>query len=1088
MDSKAAFAERAKAVGVSETHVAPLSGKQLDTFGAFAFISSFQPGGTDETPFVRALGAALQVNPTAFTEAELSSFRRLYYEAHTLAMGDLRSRLERKDGEAPRKIPMAERSQLLDLLKQELPGITIDLQLEPAHKLVDMVKQQVEDNCIRFLPLKECLSRASELLNHKHESALEFSVQDKIISGWFALLTKEPASGYRAVTLQQLVQADQELWLHAAQEVRGKNLLATPKPLDQALTQLQQSAEIRYHLLPLPASQKEPKDPPRKRLKQDSKGDKGGKKGLGKGSELEFAFNTIEIDAIDRTQTSVIVVCMCAGSRDAMVSIPSADVTSRDKPGRRQAQPLGMSNLTPQDQARVHSANQLYAFTALAVLILSLRNAMVSVENPRALVERSIPTKHGLRALPPIVSEYAVVTDQRPHSLPFKQLSKLPSFVENGESRAEGKRAKVSNPRKTEIRLSQADPKELYGVFREPEVFVDAALTAKHPIDYAFPLPDALLEAVAKLISDGPKLTIARRKLALKKVQVRADRLRAQELELHASLDPRIAKVVEGKNLLLWKEFLEETSFDDPNLFDEFCKGFKASHGWFHRLEYPSKCPPKLAINHKSKCGDANLPAHQQGLKVLGLPVGSVEYIPVGSIEYIQAELRQLQAKQQPLLEVLPDIPDLQTSWLLLLYCPSPRVHYALRGICPDLTKHFATERDNAVHTCLRRLLQQPNELPRPAIDTAAAHWASWQDPTPILRQKMPQVFDTIQQQIENPELPSLQCLQHVGNGKPQHLSSLDPEANTQQQLCTTPDEQKNARTRSGRDPGDVVTYNLYWWCVSDETGRCPQYAGGKGFAQIYARLQQNGPFDLIGFQECDNVGQIVAGTSLTPNFKYFTPPAGNDAPMAWNGEKFTAIEGPGVVWVARDKYGDRHVNWVRLQVVGSSETILFANTHGPLDQCGGKPGGTVATNYINAVNQHKKTKDVVIFTGDFNCGSNQDTIKQLSEAYQLDATDTSYNGADHIFSSSGFSVLWKGASDGSPSDHQLLKAVLQSGSHSRCPVPPDNGGCCLTCRFNHYCPSNKGCYASGQSGCSGGYCPAPPEENWLHSAVEIVV
>lgn len=27
---------------------------------------------------------------------------------------------------------------------------------------------------------------------------------------------------------------------------------------------------------------------------------------------------------------------------------------------------------------------------------------------------------------------------------------------------------------------------------------------------------------------------------------------------------------------------------------------------------------------------------------------------------------------------------------------------------------------------------------------------------------------------------------------------------------------------------------------------------------------------------------------------------SGNDAPMAWNGEKFTAIEGPGVVWVAR--------------------------------------------------------------------------------------------------------------------------------------------------------------------------------------------
>lgn len=248
-------------------------------------------------------------------------------------MGDLRSRLERKDGEAPRKIPMAERSQTLDLLKQDLPGITIDLQLEPAHKLVDLVKEQVEDNCIRYIALKECLSRSSELLNHKHESAVEFSgdgtlrltkkqkelhadvqgdlklkmafqrralayhmagassflVQDKIISSWFALLTKEPASGYRSVSLQQLVLADQELWLQAAQEVRGKNLQATPKPLDEVLQSLQQSAEVRYHLLPLPAGSKDqPKrseENPRKKPKPgpSNSRNKGSNKGSGKG-------------------------------------------------------------------------------------------------------------------------------------------------------------------------------------------------------------------------------------------------------------------------------------------------------------------------------------------------------------------------------------------------------------------------------------------------------------------------------------------------------------------------------------------------------------------------------------------------------------------------------------------------------------------------------------------------------------------------------------------------------------------------------------------------------------------------------------
>lgn len=92
---------------------------------------------------------------------------------------------------------------------------------------------------------------------------------------------------------------------------------------------------------------------------------------------------------------------------------------------------------------------------------------------------------------------------------------------------------------------------------------------------------------------------------------------------------------------------------------------------------------------------------------------------------------------------------------------------------------------------------------------------------------------------------------------------------------------------------------------------------------------------------------------------------AGNDAPMAWNEAKFQTLEGPSVQWVAKDRYGDRHVNWVRLQAIGSDTTLFFANTrlaksgaplssdvrecharHGPLDQCGGTAGKSVAENY----------------------------------------------------------------------------------------------------------------------------------------------
>ena len=94
MDSEAAFKERASVIGVPSPGIAKLQAKGVATFGAFAFLSSFQPGGTDETPFVRALATTLDVRESDISTAELVTFRRLYYESHTLALGDLRSRME----------------------------------------------------------------------------------------------------------------------------------------------------------------------------------------------------------------------------------------------------------------------------------------------------------------------------------------------------------------------------------------------------------------------------------------------------------------------------------------------------------------------------------------------------------------------------------------------------------------------------------------------------------------------------------------------------------------------------------------------------------------------------------------------------------------------------------------------------------------------------------------------------------------------------------------------------------------------------------------------------------------------------------
>ena len=339
MDSAAAFKERAKVLGIPSDAITKLSDAKLATFGQFAFLSSFQPGSSDEQPFVEALTKVLGSTPEA---AELACWRRLYYECHTAAMSDLRTRLERKEDDGPRKLLMPERVERLERAKKSLIGITIDTQLEPAHRLVDLAVQQAEDATLRYIQLKDCLSRESELMHSKSEPSIEFQPDgtmklskkqmeikaetsgdlkvkmamqrralayhiagicsyqtlDALIQRMFSLMTKEPVKGFRAITLQQVINADREMWMLAAQEARGKNLLDPSKPLDSVLELSFKSPETSYHLLPLPQtggkgdnapSQREgPRgDPPLKRQFKGS-GQPGPKRAKGKGKGIDL--------------------------------------------------------------------------------------------------------------------------------------------------------------------------------------------------------------------------------------------------------------------------------------------------------------------------------------------------------------------------------------------------------------------------------------------------------------------------------------------------------------------------------------------------------------------------------------------------------------------------------------------------------------------------------------------------------------------------------------------------------------------------------------------------------------------------------
>ena len=64
----------------------------------------------------------------------------------------------------------------------------------------------------------------------------------------------------------------------------------------------------------------------------------------------------------------------------------------------------------------------------------------------------------------------------------------------------------------------------------------------------------------------------------------------------------------------------------------------------------------------------SELPVVQQGIKVLGTPLGRSAFV--------EAHLNKKAEKQALLLERIPAVPDLHSSWALLLHCAAARANY----------------------------------------------------------------------------------------------------------------------------------------------------------------------------------------------------------------------------------------------------------------------------------------------------------------------------------------------------------------------------------------------------------------------------
>ena len=66
--------------------------------------------------------------------------------------------------------------------------------------------------------------------------------------------------------------------------------------------------------------------------------------------------------------------------------------------------------------------------------------------------------------------------------------------------------------------------------------------------------------------------------------------------------------------------------------------------------------------------GDAEIPDQERGVRVLGAPIGSSEEV--------LAQLNAKSREQRLLFQRIPAVPDLQSAWLLLLFCGATRANY----------------------------------------------------------------------------------------------------------------------------------------------------------------------------------------------------------------------------------------------------------------------------------------------------------------------------------------------------------------------------------------------------------------------------
>ena len=186
-------------------------------------------------------------------------------------------------------------------------------------------------------------------------------------------------------------------------------------------------------------------------------------------------------------------------------------------------------------------------------------------------------------------------------------------------------------------------------------------------------------------------------------------------------------------------------------------------------------------------------------------------------------------------------VPDLQSSWQILLQCAGPRCHHLLRTLPTSQSAHHAAEHEKGMQRTIRALLgdipggdQEKRDAAQLATlwtgsqscgsNGTSCHWASWADALPMLQERLPvvNVLDEVREAAAGLDLQGFV-------GRPQWGAPLHNRGHSHQ-----------AHLRSHSDSG---CSHVLHGCptrtrVQDRTGHIPRSDLGKVAGAVARRVR----------------------------------------------------------------------------------------------------------------------------------------------------------------------------------------------------------------------------------------------------------